>query len=168
MILTETEPNIGQRVIRRLAWVRPISWGLARILPPIDRWVIRWSRGRISATTLFTGLPLVLLTTTGAKSGRPRHTPLTPTPDGDSLILIASNFGQRHDPAWYYNLRANPEVTVTYRGRSHPYIAQELTGLEWDRAWDKAVVSYPGYQAYRSRAGRVIPVIRLNSVSSEP
>lgn len=80
---------------------------------------------------------------------------------GDTLILIASNFGQRDDPAWYYNLRANPEVTVTYRGRSHIYIAQELTGLERNRAWGKAVVSYPGYQAYRGRAGWVIPVIRL-------
>lgn len=162
MVLTDAEANVGQRFIRRLAATRVMGWVLARLMHRLDKGVMRWTRGRNSATSLLTGLPLVLLTTTGAKSGQSRTTPITPTPDGDRLILIASNWGQKHHPAWYLNLKAHPDVTVTYRGRSQTYTAQELTGPERDTAWQKAVSRYPGYEAYRGRTGgRGIPVVAL-------
>lgn len=162
MVFIDTKPNVGQRVIKRWAATRVMGWGLARLMHRLDKVVVRLTRGRTSATALLVGLPLVMLTTTGAKSGQPRTIPITPAPDGDRLILIASNWGQKHHPAWYLNLKAHPEVTVTYRGRSHRYIARELTGAERDTAWQKAVSRYAGYEAYRGRTGgREIPVVEL-------
>ena len=162
MVFTEKKANVIQQIVRRLAATRVMGWVLARLMHRLDKRVMRWTQGRSSATSLLTGLPLVLLTTTGAKSGQPRTTPITPTPDGDRLILIASNWGQKHDPAWYLNLKAHPEVTVEYRGRSQTYVAKELTGPERDTAWQKAVSRYPGYEAYRGRTGgRGIPVVGL-------
>jgi deazaflavin-dependent oxidoreductase (nitroreductase family) len=76
----------------------------------LDRPVLRLSRGRYSLTRLLAGLPVVTVTTIGAKSGQPRSLPLVALPDGEHVILIASNYGQKHHPAWYYNLRAHPEV----------------------------------------------------------
>lgn len=162
MVFAEREVNWVQRIIQRMASTRPMAWVLARLMHHLDRWVVKWTRGRNSATSLLTGLPLVLLTTTGAKSGQPRTIPVVPTPDGDRLILIASNWGQKHSPAWYLNLKAHPEVTVTYRGRAQTYTAHELTGPEKDTAWQKAVSRYAGYELYRGRTGgREIPVIKL-------
>lgn len=162
MVFLDTNPNVGQRVIKRLAAMRAMGWVLIPLLHRLDKVIMQWSRGRSSATSLLTGLPLVLLTTTGAKSGQPRTIPVTPTPDGDRLILIASNWGQKHHPAWYLNLKAHPEVTVAYRGRSYHYTAHELNGPERNTAWQKAVARYPGYERYRGRTGgRVIPVVVL-------
>ncbi len=162
MVFTDTKTKVGQRFIKRLAATRVMGWVLARVMHRLDKGVVRWTRGRNSATSLLTGLPLVLLTTTGAKSGQPRTIPITPAPDGDRLILIASNWGQKHHPAWYLNLKAHPEVTVEYRGRTQTYIARELTGAERDTAWHKAAARYPGYELYRGRAGgREIPVVEL-------
>lgn len=158
----DRKANVIQRISKQLAATRVMGWVLARLMHRLDKVVMRWSRGRNSATSLLTGLPLVLLTTTGAKSGQPRTIPITPTPDGDRLILIASNWGQKHHPAWYLNLKAHPEATVTYRGRTQTYIAQELNGPEREAGWQKAVSRYPGYEAYRGRTGgREIPVMML-------
>lgn len=162
MLFTDKGANLGQRVVQRLAATRAMGWVLARLMHRLDKGVVWLTRGRTSATALLVGLPLVLLTTTGAKSGQPRTIPITPVPQGNRLILIASNWGQKHHPSWYLNLKAHPEVTVTYRGRTHTYIAQELTGPEKAAAWQKAVSRYAGYNAYRGRTGgREIPVVVL-------
>lgn len=162
MVFKDNKANVVQRMVQRLAATRVMGWVLARVMHRLDKMVVRLSRGRTSATALLVGLPLVMLTTTGAKSGQPRTIPITPAPDGDRLILIASNWGQKHHPAWYLNLKAYPEVTVTYRGRTQIYIARELTGAERDTAWHKAVSRYAGYEAYRGRTGgRELPVVEL-------
>lgn len=162
MVFTDREANVVQRMIKQLASTKPVAWVLARLMHHLDRWVVGWTRGRNSATSILTGLPLVMLTTTGVKSGQSRTIPIVPAPNGDRLILIASNWGQKHYPAWYLNLKAHPEVTVTYRGRTQAYIACELTGMDRDTAWQKAVSRYPGYDLYRGRTGgRVIPVVEL-------
>ena len=83
-------------------------------------------------------------------------------PHGDQIILIASNFGRSVNPAWYANLKANPDVIVTYQGQSAPYVASEAQGKQRDVFWRIAVECYRGYEAYRKRAGtRRIPVILL-------
>jgi deazaflavin-dependent oxidoreductase (nitroreductase family) len=82
-------------------------------------------------------------------------------PDGERLILIASNWGQAKHPAWYYNVKANPQVTITRDGVTRPYVAREVMGEERERCWAKAVALYPGYRGYAARAGRGIPVIVL-------
>jgi deazaflavin-dependent oxidoreductase (nitroreductase family) len=83
-------------------------------------------------------------------------------PDGDGLIVIASNWGQAHYPAWYHNVRAHPKVQVTHAGQTTRYTAEELRGAARDRCWQLAVKLYHGYALYAARTqGRPIPVIRL-------
>jgi deazaflavin-dependent oxidoreductase (nitroreductase family) len=154
-------PNLIQRGVRRIIATRPAAWALARTIHHLDGAVMRASGGRTTASALFTGLPLITLTTTGAKSGRPRRVPLVGIPDGDRLILIASNWGQVRHPAWYHNVKANPAVTVTVDGQTRPYVAREVIGAARDAAWARAVALYPGYRRYAERAGREIPVIVL-------
>jgi hypothetical protein len=105
-------PNTLQRSVKRIASVAPVAWLLARTLRHLDRAAANLSGGRTTATSLLTGLPVIYLTTTGAKSGQPRTTPLICGVDGDRLILFATNFGGQKNPAWSFNLRANPVATV--------------------------------------------------------
>jgi deazaflavin-dependent oxidoreductase (nitroreductase family) len=113
-------------------------------------------------TSVFAGLPVVTVTTIGAKSGQLRSLPLVALPDGENVILIASNYGQKHHPAWYYNLRAHPQVQLTYEGHTVTYTAREATGDERERCWQRVVALYSGYALYKERAGnRQIPVMIL-------
>jgi deazaflavin-dependent oxidoreductase (nitroreductase family) len=99
--------------------------------------------------------------------------PLVGIPDGERLILIASNWGQAKHPAWLHNIRANPVVRVAGRdfpaGRDVPaerlYVARELHGAERAAAWARAVALYPGYEGYAARAGREIPVVVLETAT---
>lgn len=155
-------PNIAQRAVRRLIATGPATWLLAHTIHHVDGAVMRASGGRTTAGGLLSGLPIITLTTTGAKSEQPRSIPLVGIPDGERLILIASNWGQAKHPAWYHNLRANPAVEVTREGETRRMTGRELAGAEREAAWARAVGVYPGYQAYLARArGRIIPVIAL-------
>jgi deazaflavin-dependent oxidoreductase (nitroreductase family) len=88
--------------------------------------------------------------------------PLLGIPDGEKLIIIASNWGQGHHPGWFYNLRANPEVLVEHEGETRACTAREVKGLERQRCWQLAIQYYPGYEAYKKWAnGREIPVVLL-------
>jgi deazaflavin-dependent oxidoreductase (nitroreductase family) len=128
----------------------------------LDIFVVRLSKGRTSLTSIFAGLPVVTLTTIGAKSGQPRTVPLVGIPDGEKVVLIASNFGRIHHPAWYHNLRANPEATLTFHGKAGTYIAREATGHERETYWQEAVELYAGYATYKERTKRrEIPVMLL-------
>lgn len=132
------------------------------MLPSVDRTLLRLTGNRYSLTSLLTGLPIITLTTTGARSGQRRSVPLVALEEGDRLILIASNFGQTRQPAWYYNLRANPEALVTLRGEQRWYVAREATTAERQRYWSQAIALYAGYAAYETRAqNRVIPILVL-------
>ncbi|MAT97685.1 MAG: nitroreductase [Anaerolineaceae bacterium] len=135
---------------------------LAHTIHHLDRLVLRLSNGRSTAATLLTGLQILSLTTTGAKSGQPRTVPLVAIPHSENrLIVIASNWGQTKHPAWYHNLVAHPQVTVTRDGRSQPYIARDTSGAEREACWQAALQTYPGYAAYKQRTERQIPVIVL-------
>lgn len=155
------------RLVQGIASTAAGSWLFARLAHRLDGPILRLTAGRVSLTSLLAGLPIVTLTTTGAKSGKPRSVPLVGLPDGDQIILIASNFGQTHYPAWYHNLRAYPEATLTINGQTGRYVAEEVTGEEREAYWRQAVALYPGYAAYRRRVGaRHIPVVRLMPVQS--
>jgi deazaflavin-dependent oxidoreductase (nitroreductase family) len=106
-----------ERPIYWFALSRAGSWFFARTLHLIDRFVFRISNGRMFATSALSGLPIVMLTTTGAKSGRRRTVPLVGIQDGDKVVLIASFHGNTHHPAGYHNLRVHLEVTITIHGR---------------------------------------------------
>jgi deazaflavin-dependent oxidoreductase (nitroreductase family) len=126
----------------------------------LDKIAVRLSGGKTTAANILTGLPTVTLTTTGARSGKERSVPLISFPDGDKLIFVASNWGQQGHPSWYYNLRANPEATVSFQGQSKEYIVHEAAGSDWERYWDQVVDAHAGYAAYKQRAnGRQIPIM---------
>ncbi|MFI6678140.1 nitroreductase family deazaflavin-dependent oxidoreductase [Kribbella sp. NPDC050470] len=132
------------------------------IQPPLDRLVYRLSHGRTSATAWLAGLPITMLTTTGARTGLPRTTPLLGLPDGEEIILIASNYGRPGHPAWYYNLRADQHATIVVDGQSREVVAYELHGAERERDYRRGEEVFPGFTRYRRwAADRTIPVLRL-------
>ena len=93
--------------------------------------------------------------------------PLVAIPFGDNqLILIASNWGQQKHPAWYHNIVANPQVTVTRDGRFQPSLAHVTEGAEREACWQTAVQTYLGYNAYKQRTTRQIPVILLTPAAN--
>jgi deazaflavin-dependent oxidoreductase (nitroreductase family) len=112
------------------------------------------------------GLPTVILTTTGARSGRPRTVPLIGLPSSEGLAVIGSNYGQAHTPAWVHNLRAHPEVTVSIRGRRSAMRAQLVEGERRDRIWAEGLRIYPAFSQYERRAAhRTITVWVLEPAS---
>jgi deazaflavin-dependent oxidoreductase (nitroreductase family) len=127
----------------------------------IDRWLVPATNGRLSH---FPGSQICVIETVGAKSGQVRRIPLQYATDGDDLVLIASAGGAPKHPAWFHNVRKNPDTRVwANRGRSGDYVARVAEGEERERKWARAVALYPGYETYRERAGgREIPVIALS------
>jgi len=107
------------------------------------------------------GAPIALLTTTGRKSGSKRTTPLQTIMDGENIIFIASNDGHKVHPQWWLNLKANPEATVQVKRDVRQMLAEEATGEERERLWQKAVDQYAGYADYQKTAEREIPVVVL-------
>lgn len=138
------------------------SW-LIKTATPLDRKVLIRSRGRFTVLGPI-GAPLLLLTTTGKKSGLPRTTPLLYARDGESLVVAGSNFGQAHHPAWTGNLMQAPRATVTLAGKDIPVHTEHLSGQEAERAYQLMVDLTRTYDAYRSRTDREIRVFRLTAV----
>lgn len=157
--------NVIQKALRRVGGTGPGAWLFARLLHRIDRPVYRLTDGRHTFASLASGLPVVMLTTTGARSGQPRTVPVLGLPTAEGLAVIASNFGQLRHPAWYHNLRANPEGSVTVDGQSRRVSAVEADGDRRRRIWEEALRVYPGWSQYESRAAnRRIAVFVLDPV----
>jgi deazaflavin-dependent oxidoreductase (nitroreductase family) len=136
-------------------------WFGINVSSRVDPWLLRASRGRIST---FAMAPVVALTVPGRRSGEPRTTPLLYFTHGDEVVLIASSFGREQHPAWYHNVMAHPEVTLTAKGRTGRYVAREVQGEERDRLYALAEQLYAGYADYvvrAAQAGRTIPVVAL-------
>jgi deazaflavin-dependent oxidoreductase (nitroreductase family) len=156
------DANVAHRSIRRLAATRPGSWFFARTLHHADRVIYRLSGQRTTFAALLSGLPVVMLTTTGAKSGRETTVPLVGFEEGDAVILVASNYGQAHHPAWYHNLRADQQARIAVRGRARDVRAEQVESPERERYIALAAESYPGYRRYEARAApRRIAIFRL-------
>ena len=145
-----------------MAWIPP------RTLVRIDRAFFRISRGRTTLSAWVSGLPIIMLTTTGARTGQSHTLPVLALPDGDHLIVIASNFGRSTNPGWYYNLRAHPLVMITWRGSSVEMRARELIGQERQRYVDLGLEAYPWWEPYHRRAApRQIPLIMLEPLQHQ-
>lgn len=158
------DANAIQRLLRRLAASGPGSWLFARILHHIDRPVYRLTGGRHTFATLVSGLPVVMLTTTGARSGLPRTVPVLGLPTPDGIAVIASNYGQARHPAWYHNLRADPEGEIAVDGERRRFRAAEAQGERRDRIWQQGLRVYPGWSQYERRASnRRIAIFVLES-----
>ncbi len=122
--------------------------------------IYRLTGGRIGHT--LPGLPtMLLLDHVGAKSGRRRTTPLLYIDDGDAFVIVASKGGHPKHPAWFHNLRANPETTIQVGPRKIPVTARVATDAERDRLWPEVVRTYSGYEGYQRRTDRKIPLVML-------
>jgi deazaflavin-dependent oxidoreductase (nitroreductase family) len=157
----EFDPQAPKGVLlSTLSWTarrRPVTWFLVNVGNKIDPYLMRATGGRLKTTVT---APTVLLTHTGAKSGKKRSTPLAYFTDDDDVVLIASRGGHRDHPAWYHNVVANPEVELWTKGGGGRYRARDATGKERERLWALATGFYPGFARYQERAGdRRIPVI---------
>jgi deazaflavin-dependent oxidoreductase (nitroreductase family) len=143
-----------------------MAWIYARMQHRVDRLAFKLTRGRATVSSWASGLPIVMLTTVGARTGRKRTVPLLGIRDGAGVVLVASNYGRSRHPAWYHNLMARPRVWIALDGASQEFEARELTGYERVRWLQRAIEIYPGFLAYRRwAAGRRIPVIKLEPVS---
>jgi deazaflavin-dependent oxidoreductase (nitroreductase family) len=144
-------PNAAQRAMWHISSSRPGAWLFARSLPPVDRSLLRLSKGKLTLAGLTAGIPVLTITTTGARSGLRRTSPLLGVPVGDDIAVIGTHFGQASTPAWYYNLLAEPRVEVAFRDRTVTATAREAGTDEWQQAWDEARKIYAGYDAYARR-----------------
>jgi deazaflavin-dependent oxidoreductase (nitroreductase family) len=160
MGIPAVDPRTGSALLRigaRLTGSTPGRWLTRRVAPRIDRPLLKMSRGRLSSAMV---TPELLLVTVGAKTGRHRTTPLTYFTDQGRVVVVASNYGGSRHPAWYYNVLANPRVTISAGGYTGTFDGQEVTGAERDRLWTLATNFIPSYADYERLArGRTIPVL---------
>ena len=147
-----------------------IPW-LPRFLPQItafDKLIQRATRGRLTLLRI-AGLPNLMLTVRGRKSGIPRTTPLLCVPHESGFLIAGSNFGGLKPPVWVVNVRAAVEkgerVGMRFDGRSHEADVREITGAERERLWPHMVRTWPNYARYAERTDRTIPVFLLEPVT---
>ena len=107
------------------------------------------------------GPPMLLLDHVGAKSGTRRTTPLVYVRDGENVVLVASKGGHPRHPAWFHNLKANPDTQIQVGSRTIPVRARAATAQERPRLWKRAVEVYSGYEGYQRRTQREIPLVVL-------
>ena len=151
MSLLKTE--FAMRALR-LPWLVAL---LKVIVPPLDKLLLRLSRGWLSAAIQ----TVVLLETVGARSGQRRTIVTLCMPVDNGVTLVGSNWGQNRHPAWVFNLRANPVARMTFRGYRGPVIAAELSGQERTKMWARLVEYNPHYQYYQDNTTRQLPIIQL-------
>ncbi len=158
--------NAIQRIMQKVASSRPGAWLFQRTMYALDKPLFRMSRGRVTLPGLLAGLPVIMLTTTGAKSGKPRTMPLLGIPVDGNIAVIGSNYGQAATPGWVYNLEADSSGVVAYRDRSVAVAARRADEEESDAAFAEATKVYPGYGNYRARAEhRTIRVFVLEAAA---
>jgi F420H(2)-dependent quinone reductase len=156
----QSQKSRFDRILQAFAQTRPGGWMFIHVLPAIDRPLLRLSRGRLSTGM---GQTYVLLHARGAKSGIERTVPLLGTKAGEAILLVASKAGAAEHPAWFHNLRANPDVAVTVNGERRSVRARVATGEERERLWAIVCDHYSGYATYQTRTGgRLIPVVVLD------
>ena len=159
------QPTFIQRLLKAFGATK---LGVAIFRPTLhhlDRASFKLTNNQVAISEAATGVPCVTLTTTGAKSGEQRSVPLWCLKIDGNIILIASNYGRKNYPAWYHNLKAHPQATVTFDGQDHEYIAREIEGEERAKYWKIAVDTYIGYARYEERVeGRHVPVMLLEPV----
>ncbi|MFE8947491.1 nitroreductase family deazaflavin-dependent oxidoreductase [Streptomyces sp. NPDC007856] len=152
---------IGVRMVQRVSSTRWFAKVAPHVIPALDRAVHRLTGGRYLLSTQM--LPGLILTSTGARSGQLRRTPLAcmPQDDGKSWLLVGSNFGRPGHPAWSHNLLAHPEASISWRGQDIPVTARLLAGEERAEAWQALLAFWPPYATYQARVTRQIRLFRL-------
>ena len=155
--------DVRSPVGRVTQWVAASSGFRAvgpKVVPPLDRLLSRLTGGRVVLSAAM--VPSLVLETTGARTGQRRTTPLACLPEDDgSFLVVGSNFGQQKHPAWTANLKANPEATVTFRGRTVPVTATLLDADQKAEVWPRLTAVWPNYDRYTKVSGRDLRVFRL-------
>lgn len=131
-----------------------------RAMSRTHRAVYRLSGGRLLGRVA--GMPVLMLTTTGRRSGRARTTPLTYFEVGDEVAIVASNGGEDSPPRWWLNLQAEPHATIAIEGRCEQVTARPASAAEHAALWPVITATHPGYAAYARRTTRPIPVVLLS------
>jgi deazaflavin-dependent oxidoreductase (nitroreductase family) len=144
--------SVRARILRWLGHRRWFAAAGRRFGAPLDRMLYRLTRGKLATTAGVA--PVILLTTTGRRSGRPRTTPVMYVRDGDRFIVSSENFGQQRPAAWPLNLLADPRVTVQVGAERVPCRARVLDDEEADRYWPRLVEVWPAHETYRARSGK--------------
>ncbi|MEU5594431.1 nitroreductase family deazaflavin-dependent oxidoreductase [Streptomyces sp. NPDC020298] len=150
---------VGVRLVQKVSSTRGFAKVAPHVFPALDRAVHRLTRGRVLLSAQL--LPGVVLTTTGARSGLARRTPLACMPEEGSWLLVGSNFGRTGHPAWTANLLAHPDASVSSKGEDIPVTARLLAGDERAAAWQALLEFWPPYATYQARVEREIRVFRL-------
>lgn len=159
MALFSVDGPIG-RATRKVATSKGFRKVAPTIVPAADKVLHRLTGGRVILSRLM--VPSLLLTTTGAKSGLERESPLACVPDGkDGWWVVGSNFGQEKHPGWTANLLANPDATVSYGSTSTTVRAELLDDDAKARVWPKLIAVWPAYDDYVESSGRNIRVFHL-------
>ncbi len=138
-----------------------IAKPIIRLLSRINTWLYRLTNGKIGGTYLH-GVPVLLLTVVGRKSGRRLTVPLTYLQDGERSIIAASRSGMDQHPAWYLNLAANPDVEVQLGSETRPMRAHTADDAERAHYWPQLVAVNPDYGRYQGFTTRKIPVVVLS------
>lgn len=161
------KPNAARTAVQRVVATRGFTALNTRVLHRADRWALQATGGRTTLTSALAGLPVIFLTTTGARSGLPRTAPLIGIPHHGSLAVIGSNFGSSNHPGWVHNLVAHPFGEVRYRDRSARIEARQAAGDEHDAIWITAQNAYPGYGKYQEwAAARSIRIFVLDPATA--
>jgi deazaflavin-dependent oxidoreductase (nitroreductase family) len=156
-------PNALHRAVQAFASTRVGAWTFAQSLPALDRATDRLTAGRVSLPWSLAGLPTLVLTSTGRRSGRPRETYLIAVPLDDTLALLGTNFGQANTPAWVFNLEAEPRARLTHGDRTRDVVARPATDDERLQVMANSVGVYRGYSKYQQRIrGRRVRIFVLD------
>ena len=156
-------PHAVHRLVQSVAASKPGAWAFARLSPPLDRWAFRVSDGRWTLASAVSGLPVIMLTTMGAKSGKPRTSPLVGIPFEGDLAVVGSGYGQPRTPGWVFNCWASPTGEVRYRDAAVRVRVEEPS--DPSPIWSAAEALYPGYARYPGRVEREIAVFVLRSLT---
>jgi F420H(2)-dependent quinone reductase len=148
--------------IRRLFYLAAGDLGTSRLFHPLHRAIYRLSRGRVLGRSM--GCQVVLLTVKGRKTGQPHTVPIFGFAEGRTFVVVGSNAGKDRHPGWYLNLREQSEAQLQVGGESFRVRAREATATERERLWPRLAAQYNGYEVYRARTRREIPVLILERV----
>ena len=158
-------PLVGPHLARLARAPMSVPWLTTRVTR-IHARLLALSGGRLRRSWLFAGgQPVVALTTTGRRSGRPRTTAVACFGDGEDLVVAAMNLGMANDPAWALNHAANPDAAIAIRGVTVAVVARRARGAEAARLWQRWLSLQPSAQAFKDLAGREIPLFVLRPAS---
>jgi deazaflavin-dependent oxidoreductase (nitroreductase family) len=146
------------RLTSRFAAPQPggFGWKLENWGTALHVWLFHRSRGHILGT--MDGAPVCILYHRGARTGEPRQSPVIPLLDGDRVVIVASIAGNPRHPAWYHNLKADPDVEIEVAGRRRPMRARLASAAEADELWPRLLEVWPAWEDYKRRTSRVFPV----------